>query len=479
MKLHNQILLGIVLGALLGGYLAWVRHGVEAAGGALPGWWTAGVWWLDLLGPVLFLGALKMILAPLILASIVAGVTSLKDVGELGAIGIKIMVYYMITTVVAVSIGIAVALIIQPGHKPASQRLRQMRAEQLEAARAEYTQQTGRSHAGADGRLTREYVRWLQKREAEAAGEDGSAAIERMARAREQTPGRMLRDNILRPILTNPFTSLSQNPPNALGIIFFAILLGAACTFVGKAASHVVAFFEGLNAVILKITHWVMAIAPLSVACIVAKTAAETGIDAFVSLGWYSLAVVAGIATHVAFLLSVGYFVGGVNPKRLWNGIREAWFVAFTTRSSGATLPVTIANATENLKVSPKVANFVLPIGATVNMDGTSLYQAVAIIFLIQVYGGLDDVHTTLNAVTIVLIMVTAVLASVGTAAVPSAGIIMLAIVATAVNVPFYYIPIILAVDPILDMFRTSTNILGDVVGSTVVHRLERHRLGD
>ena len=153
--------------------------------------------------------------------------------------------------------------------------------------------------------------------------------------------------------------------------------------------------------------------------------------------------------------------------------------IAFTTRSSAATLPVTIANTTGNLQVSPKVANFSLPLGATMNMDGTALYEGIAVIFLIQIYGGLDDVTITMTAMTTFLIFITAVLASVGAAAVPDAGLVTMVLVASAVHLPIYYIPIIFAVDAFLDMFRTSTNVLGDSVGAIVVNRLERGRLGE
>jgi Na+/H+-dicarboxylate symporter len=151
--------------------------------------------------------------------------------------------------------------------------------------------------------------------------------------------------------------------------------------------------------------------------------------------------------------------------------------IAFTTRSSAATLPVTIANVTEKLDVSPKVANFSLPLGATMNMDGTALYEGVAIIFLIQIYGGLDDVSIAMTAMTTFLIFITAVLASVGAAAVPDAGLVTMVLVAAAVGLPIHYIPLIFAVDAFLDMFRTSTNVLGDTVGAIVVNRLEKSRL--
>jgi Na+/H+-dicarboxylate symporter len=178
-------------------------------------------------------------------------------------------------------------------------------------------------------------------------------------------------------------------------------------------------------------------------------------------------------------LVAIAATIGGVGPVQLVQGIREAYMIAFTTRSSAATLPVTIANVTEKLRVSPKVANFSLPLGATMNMDGTALYEGVAVIFLIQIYGGLDDVQISMTAMVTFLVFITAVLASIGAAAVPDAGLVTMVLVASAVHLPIYYIPLIFAVDAFLDMFRTSTNVLGDSVGAIVVHRLERGRLGE
>jgi Na+/H+-dicarboxylate symporter len=187
--------------------------------------------------------------------------------------------------------------------------------------------------------------------------------------------------------------------------------------------------------------------------------------------------VIGGIVIHVAVLLAIAKFIGGVGPLRLWRGIREAWMIAFTTRSSAATLPVTIENVTEKIGVSPKVANFSLPLGATMNMDGTALYEGVAVIFLIQIFGGLADVPIAMTMGVTLVVFVTAVLASVGAAAVPDAGLVTMVLVASAVKLPIYYIPIIFAVDAFLDMFRTSTNVLGDSVGAVVVNRLEIGKL--
>lgn len=478
MKLHNLIFIGMLIGVVVGVALWYAKQG--AAAGAEPGYYAYTIWVLDLLGPTLFMGALKMIIAPLIFASIVTGVTSLPSMGELGAIGWKTLAYYIGTTTVAVTIGLIAVLTIQPGKKGASSAERERRAEELAELREAYAAQTDQSPKTADGQLSTEYLVWLKTREGQRQATGGAAAkFEQLTSAEGRTAGDIFRDDIVRPLLTNPFTSLAADPPNALGIIFFALLLGVGCTFVGGAAQPLVQFMHALNAVMMQITEWLMAISPVAIGCIIAKLVAETGPTVFQSLGWYCGTVLAGILVHIVFLLGVSAVVGGVGPVSLWRGLREAWMIAFSTRSSAATLPITIENVTTNLKVSPKVANFSLPLGATMNMDGTALYEGIAIIFLIQIYGGLDDVQITMTAMTTFLIFITAVLASVGAAAVPNAGLVTMVIVATAVNLPVYYIPLIFAVDAVLDMFRTSTNVLGDSVGAIVVNRLERGRLGE
>jgi Na+/H+-dicarboxylate symporter len=444
-------------------------------------WLDHVLWWLDLFGPTIFMGALKMIIAPLILASIVAGVTSLPNMSELGAIGWKTMVYYISTTAIAVVLGLVFVLTVKPGARAAATELRERRADELAKCRTRFQEATASSPLREDGSPTAQYLAFLAAEEgAEQAAGHEAGRFKKLAGARERSAGDIFKDDIVQPLLSNPFTSLSASPPNSLGIIFFALLLGIACMVVGgEKASQVVSFFHGLNAVIMKITHWLMSISPFAIACIMAKLVAQNGPEIFKTLGWYCGTVIGAIVVHVIVLLAICALIGGIGPLRLWRGIREAWMIAFTTRSSAATLPITIANTTENLRVSPKVANFSLPLGATMNMDGTALYEGVAVIFLIQIYGGLDDVTITMTAMTTFLIFITAVLASVGAAAVPDAGLVTMVLVASAVHLPIYYIPLIFAVDAFLDMFRTSTNVLGDSVGAIVVNRLERHRLGE
>lgn len=434
------------------------------------------IWWLDLIGKDVFIGALKMIIAPLILASIIAGVYSLPNAKELGNVGGKILVYYVCTTAIAVFLGLVAVLVIQPGNKAASQKVRESREVVIEEYRVAFEAETSIDSEAGDG--IAQFRMYITQQEGEGLG-SGSFQTNwgRIKATETRGPGDMMREEILRPILTNPFNALAQNPPNALGIIFFAILIGLALVIIGEPAKPVGQFFESLNKVMLVITLWIMELAPFGIACIIASLVATLGVDALMSLAWYCVAVIGGIAIHVCALLALVRVFGGMSPLTFLKGIRDAWLIAFTTTSSAATLPVTIVCTTQKLEVSEKVARFTLPVGATVNMDGTALYEGVAVIFLIQLFGGLPDVAIELTFGKTMVIFITAVLASVGAAAVPSAGLITMAIVASAVGLPLHYIFFIYAVDRMLDMFRTSTNVLGDAAGAVIVNRLEAKNL--
>ncbi|MCH7871877.1 MAG: dicarboxylate/amino acid:cation symporter [Planctomycetes bacterium] len=387
----------------------------------------------------------------------------------------KIKLHNLIFVGMALGIGLIAVLTIRP--RDGTSTGEEQFARQAEI-RVEYEERTGESALDENEKPRPAYIAML----AQAKGDEGAhgeeaARYAKLTGAEGRGAADILKDDLIKPILMNPFEALSTR--NSLGIIFFALMLGVACTVVGERAKSVVSFFHGLNAVIMQITTWLMSISPFAITCIMAKLVAENGPDIFRTLGWYCATVIGGIAAHVIVLLLIANYIGGVSPKRLFHGLREAWMIAFTTRSSAATLPITIENVTKNLNVSPKVANFSLPLGATMNMDGTALYEGIAVIFLIQMFGGLDDVGIVLTAGVTLLIFITAVAASVGAAAVPDAGLVTMVLVATAVHLPIYYIPIIFAVDAFLDMFRTSTNVLGDSIGAIVIDRLERGHLGE
>ena len=447
-------------------------RGVEKSTARAGGQWHQTLlWWFNLFGKTIFLGALKMIVAPLILASIVAGIVSLTGLEQLKQIGFKTIAYYLVTTTIAVSIGLATVLVLQPGAKASSQQLRAQREAKLRQRADEFQAARGVPPMVA-GVASDDYRQWLNEVESREAGTGHEGdRMKKLAKASGQNAGDTFVEGVIKPMLTNPFESLAN--AKSLGIIFFAALLGIAIVVVGGKARAVADFFVGFNDVIIWITTKLMALAPFCVMCLVAGLVGEKGPAVFATLAWYCLAVVGGILIHVAVLLAIAKTLGGCDPLRLWNGLREALMIAFTTRSSAATLPVTMRCTTEKLGVSPRVANFALPVGATMNMDGTALYEGVAVIFLIQIFGGLVDAPFELTMATTLVIFVTAVLASVGAAAVPDAGLVTMVLVAEAVKLPVYYIPLIFAVDAFLDMFRTTTNVLGDCVGALVVHRYE------
>ncbi|MFQ5844827.1 MAG: dicarboxylate/amino acid:cation symporter [Planctomycetota bacterium] len=426
---HNLIFVGMALGAGLGVLLAGRTDGL--AGHIVS--------FADFFGTDVFIGALKMIVAPLIFFSILAGIISLPTKGELWSIGWRTLLFYFVTTSIAVALGLLFVLTIRPGHQGDREGMR---------ARWDAEQ----------GGLSRQYA----------------AREERIGEAKTKGAGETIRDNVRR-VIMNPFQALSA--ANSLGIIFFAILLGIALMVVGEKGRPVLPVVEGVNAAIMTLTKWIMWAAPFFIFCLVTSLVAKQGAEVFRTLFWYVLTVLVAITCHVGMLLGIVWAVGRRSPLEFLRGIRRAWAVAFATRSSAATLPVTIDCVENELKVPRKVADFVLPIGATVNMDGTALYEGVAVIFLIQLFGGMEGAMIELSPVITVLVFLTAVLASIGAAAVPDAGLITMVLVANAVGLDPKYITLIFAVDAFLDMFRTSTNVMGDSVGAVVVARLEEARL--
>ncbi len=470
MKLHQRIFLGMGIGLIFGLILlTCFDHQSDL--------FNTIIWWLNLFGKDTFIALLKMIIAPLIFSSIVAGITSLPNMKELGAIGVKVFGFYFITTTLAVAIGLAAVLYIKPGKKDASNKIREQRVTQLNTHRENYRRVINNQDPFAPEHLPG-YLRYIASAEGtEITQSNLESKWQHIKAKKDLSAGDMFKKDILSPLMMNPFHALSQSPPNSLGIIFFAVLLGLACMAVGKSSEPVVQFFVALADVMMKVTLWVMEFAPIALGCIIASLVATLGVDALTSLGWYCITVVFGIGIHIIILLMIVSVFGKTSPLTFMKGIRTAWLIAFSTTSSAATLPVTLECVVDNLNISPKIANFNLPIGATMNMDGTALYEGVAIIFLIQIYGGLDDVPVVLTAGKTFVIFITAVLASIGAAAIPSAGLVTMAIVASAVGLPLYYIFLIYAVDHLLDMFRTSTNVLSDAACAVVINRFEGHRL--
>jgi proton glutamate symport protein len=414
-QLHWQIILGLVLGLV---------YGVVAAA---SGWGPFTAAWITPFG-VLFLNALKLIAVPLVLVSLVLGVASLSDLRKLSRIGGKTIGIYLGTTAVAVTLGLVVVNVLQPGAFVPEPM-------QLELA----------------------------------AAYGGDAATRQAAALAAESRGPL--QFMVDIVPENLFASVGDNR-NMLQVVFLAIFIGIGLIQIPREkAQPVLDVFEGLNLVIIRLVDVIMLTAPVGVFALLAAAITEVAgddptriLELVGALGFYMLAVLLGLALHVLITytallkfgsgMKVGFFARGIAPAQL---------VAFSTSSSGATLPVTMERCEEALGVSEEVSSFVLPLGATINMDGTALYQAVAAVFIAQAIG------LQLGLAAQLTIVLTAVLASIGTAAVPGAGIIMLVIILEAVGVPSAGIALVLGVDRLLDMVRTVVNVTGDATVATVV----------
>ncbi len=420
LKLHWQILIGMGLGLI---------YGIV---GAIFGWGAFTSDWIAPWGKI-FINLLKLIAIPLVLGSLVAGVASLSDLKKLSRIGGKTIAIYISTTIVSVTIGLLVVNLFQPGDSvPEEMRIK--------------LQETYQSDVGAK--------------------------TETAAKVKERGPLQPLVDMVP----DNFFGSAASNR-NMLQVVFFAIFLGIGIIQVQNDKSQALLnFFEGLNDVVIKLVDMIMLMAPVGVFALIADTInviAKDNIEQvgelLGALGFYSIVVVFGLATQM--LLVYTTILKLFTPMKIgafFKGIAPAQLLAFSTSSSGATLPVTMERAENNLGVSEEVSSFVLPLGATINMDGTALYQAVAAVFIAQTLGMNLDLGAQLT------IILTAVLASIGTAAVPGAGIIMLVIILESVSVPSAGIALILGVDRILDMCRTVTNVTGDATVAVTVAASEK-----
>lgn len=420
LALHWQIIIGLVLGLL---------YGLLAAN---AGWQEFTADWIAPWGTI-FINMLKMIAVPLVLISLINGISGLKDISQLSSMGGKTIGIYIVTTVVAVTVGLLAVNLIKPG-KSFSQEIRTEMVKQNEAK----------------------------------VKDTESKALQQ----KESSPLQFLVDMVP----SNIFYASADNT-NMLQVIFFALMFGIALILVPDVAKVEVVkqFFEGANEVILKIVDIIMYFAPIGVFALLGNIMVElagedpaAAVEILKGLAVYSITVLLALAVLVFVVYPLALkFLAGFSYREFFKGISPAQLLAFSTSSSAATLPLTMERCEEKLGVSKKVASFVLPLGATINMDGTSAYQAVAAVFIAQVYGmdlGLSEQLT---------IVLTATLASIGSAAVPGAGIIMLAIVLGAVGVPLEGISLIFAVDRLLDMCRTVVNVTGDATVATIVAHTE------
>lgn len=361
----------------------------------------------------LFLDALKMIVLPLIIVSVTL---SIMKVGNLGSLGLKTLIYYTATTGIAVFIGIVVVTLIHPG----------------------------------DGSMTL------------------SGSIPDIVKGKEI----MGVTDILRSIVSpNLFSSAADY--QILPLIVASVLFGIAFGKLGKESEIILNFFTAIDKAIMKIVHWIITLTPIGIFGLISYRIGEAGggsqlWNLISEISKYFFTVIIGLFIHGFIILpAILYFFGKRNPLKYFTQMSEALVTAFSTASSAATLPLTITNVTEDAKVSDKVGRFVLPLGATINMDGTALYEAVAVIFIAQSYG------IDLAGVELVIVFITATLAAIGAASIPQAGLVTMVIVLQSVGLPMEGIGLILAVDWLLDRFRTTINVWGDSIGAAVIDNLE------
>lgn len=380
--------------------------------------------WIKPFGTI-FINLLKLIAIPLIIASLIKGIADLQDISKFSSLGLKTILIYIFTTLIALTIGLAVVYAINPGDS--------ITAETLSELVADNTDKANTRIEAAKGQKQLSPIQFLVD---------------------------MVPDNI--------FSAASGNR-NMLQVIFFVIFFGISLLLIpAKEGEPLKKFFNSLNEVVLKMVDLIMLYAPIGVFALMAALVVETSNpDLFVALAKYAMAVVIGLLLMlVLYVIVVAVYIGK-SPMTFLKGIAPAQLVAFSTSSSAATLPVTMERVEEHLGVKKEVVSFVCPVGATINMDGTSLYQAVATVFICEAF------NFDLSWGALLTILFTALLASIGTAAVPGAGVVMLIIVLEAVDFPSEYlalgIAMILAVDRPLDMLRTVINITGDATVSMIV----------
>jgi len=410
-KLHWQILVALGL-AVIAGQLT----GMDAS---LFGLRFYAIY--TFLG-TLFLNALKMLIVPLVLASIITGISGASDGGSMGRLGGKTLLYYLCTSLLAILVGLLFVNAISPGIVDGQP------AGEIMALTDDVTDVAARIEGHGMGDVVDVFLRMVPTNIVNAAAE-----------------GRML------------------------GLIFFGLLFGYFMTRIeGTLARTLKDFWQGIFAVMMKITEWVMLFAPVGVFALVAKVVASTGFAAFEPLLVFFLTVLGALAFHFLIVLPLLLkLVGGVSPLRHYQAMLPALLTAFSTSSSSATLPITLDCVEKRAGVSNRTTSFVLPLGATVNMDGTALYECVAAMFIAQAYG-LELGFT--EQFTIVLV---ALVTSIGVAGIPAASLVAITIILNAIGLPVEAVGLILAVDRILDMCRTSVNVFSDSCGAVLIGRLE------
>jgi len=410
MSLTNRILIAMVAGILFGSLLDLILDSTGISEGfrmVIRDYVVSGV--LDLVGRV-FIASLKLLVVPLVLVSLICGSSSLGDSARMGPIAAKTLVLYLATTAIAISTALLAAVLVGPG-----------------------------THVSLPG--TADY---------------------------EATQAPPLVDVLANIVPSNPVAAMAEG--NMLQIIVFALLFGYAISHAGDAGRRIADFFRDLEEVIMRMVGILMGLAPYGVFALLATLFSDMGFSAIVDLGAYFLTVLAVLLIHAtvtySFLLKT---LAGMSPKIMMQKMRSVWAFAFSTASSGATLPITLRTVERRLGVHNSVAGFTVPLGATINMDGTAIMQGVATVFIAQVYG------VDLSLTAYITVILTATLASIGTAAVPGVGLITLAMVLDQAGLPVEGIAMIIGVDRLLDMVRTAVNVTGDATVAVVVGKSENH----
>jgi Na+/H+-dicarboxylate symporter len=415
LALHWKILIGMTLGIIFG----FIMNSVDGGKGFVTDW-------IKPFGTI-FINLLKLIAVPLILASLIKGISDLKDISKIKKMGLRTMVIYMVTTLVAIVIGLGIVNIVKPGAG--------MSAETIEKIKSKY--------------------------------ETSSGVVDKLAKASAQNDAGPLQA-LVDIFPSNIFVSLGN--ASMLQIIFFAMFVGISLLLIPeKKAKPLMDFFDSLNDVVMKMVDLIMLFAPYAVFALLANVIiAFDDIEILLKLLLYAFCVVGGLLLMIGFYLILVKVYTKKSPLWFLKQISPAQLLAFSTSSSAATLPVTMERVEEHLGVDKEVSGFVLPVGATINMDGTSLYQAIAAVFIMQVIW--PEGLTFSNQL---IIVATALLASIGSAAVPSAGMVMLVIVLESIGFPAELLPIglalIFAVDRPLDMMRTTVNVTGDATVSMII----------
>jgi len=405
LKLHTKILVGLCLGIVVG-----LIFGEKAAA-------------IEPVGKI-FLRLITLIVVPLVFVSLMIGTASVGDIKKVGRMGIKTLAYFIVTTVLAITIGLLVANLTKPGKGLA----RETQAE-----------------------LYKSYQSKAQ------------IGLERL----KEKPSTV--QFLIDIVPANPIQALAEG--NMLQVIFLALLFGTVLTMIKKEKSErLLGFLDATNDAIIEVVHIAMKLAPYGVLALIATVVGQFGLHILVPLLKYSLAVIGALVlyTFTFNTLAVG-LLGKMNPQRFYQGIRAPMLFAFSTSSSSATLPVAL-DALDHMGVERKFSSFVLPLGATINMDGTALYQGVSAVFIAQIYG------LPLNLGNQLSIVLMATLASIGAAGVPTAGIVMLVMVLKQVGIPLEGLALILGVERILDMCRTTTNVIGNLAASVVIREWEKDK---